>query len=72
MESENTLPRHFAFIVDGEVAYIQSLYPTFNPNYEHAAAVFSSSPLVVEIDPSVDLGYIYDSVSGEFSAPQEG
>lgn len=63
--------RHFAYIVDGEVAHIQSLHPAIVPLYEQMVAVMSSNPKVIEIDSSVNFGDLYDEQTGTFSpAPQ--
>lgn len=63
-------PKHFAYIVDGEVAHIQSLHPDIHESYERLYAVFSSSPTIIEINQSIGLGYVYNSESGSFSEPE--
>lgn len=70
MESENIESKHFAYVIDGEVAWIQSLHPAFMPKYDQIVAVFSSNPQLIEVDGFVEIGYTYDGVSGEFLAPQ--
>lgn len=54
--------RHFAFIVDGEVAetislsFDASLPDSFVNKSEKLAAVFSSSPMIVEVDEPLENG----------------
>jgi len=67
MANLDSTPRHFAYVVDGEVAHIQSLHPEIHPLYEQLVAVMSSNPKVIEINPSVGFGDLYDEATGTFS-----
>ena len=68
---ENVETKHFAYVIDGEVAHRQSLFSTLIPNYDKAVAVLSSNPIIVEVDPTVSDGWLYDKATGSFTEPPE-
>lgn len=55
----------FAFVCDGEVAFIMKQPPAL----EHMNAVFSSNPTVIKVEPNqdVEMGYLYKD--GKFVRP---
>lgn len=67
-ESERPPSVHFAFVIDGEVVWFQSI----DPRLERAVAVFRSEPVIIEITEeqkkTIGLGWTYDGL--KFSEPE--
>jgi hypothetical protein len=68
---EDTGIKHFAYIIDGEVAHVQSLFSTLITNYDKVVAVLSSNPTIVEVGANVSDGWLYDEATGSFTEPLE-
>jgi hypothetical protein len=59
--------KHFALVVDGEVAWFHSV----DTRLERAVAAYQSQPTIIELDPTTEVGVVgYDwTYDGEKFVP---